>query len=80
MKVKELIEKLQKLDGNLEVLFYTEDQALVSASEAVKALDLVGISETKLKLTRNNMGKVQLSFTGTSEERSYALFEITSDM
>jgi len=80
MKVKDLIQKLSKLNGELEILCYTEDESLVAGGEGVKALDILDISETKLKVTRNVDHKVQLKFTGSSADRAYALIEITSDL
>lgn len=80
MKVKELMQKLSKLNGELEILCYTEDELLIAAGEVVKALDIVDISETKLEVTRNDACKVQLKFTGTNADRSYALIEITADL
>lgn len=80
MKVKDLMQKLSKLNGELEILCYTEDESLIADGEAVKALDIVDISETKLEVTRNDARKVQLKFTGTNIDRSYALIEITADL
>ncbi|MCB2427985.1 hypothetical protein [Methylophaga pinxianii] len=80
MKVKELIEKLSKLDGALEVLCYTEDPLLVGKSNLVKALDIADVSETKLEVSRNESGEVQLNFTGKESQRAFALIEITADL
>ncbi|MDF1764058.1 MAG: hypothetical protein P1U57_11665 [Oleibacter sp.] len=80
MKVKDLIEKLKKLDGGLEVLCYSEDESLIGDDNGVKALDIVDVTETKLSVSRSQVGKVELSFSGTGSDRSFALVEITADL
>lgn len=43
MRVAELIEKLRKLDPKLEVLCYTEDEALQSEGHLFKLLDIESV-------------------------------------
>lgn len=80
MKVKELLERLGKLDQNLEVLCYTEDEALTGEGNMIRALDITNVSQILLEATRHDSGEVQIKFSQKEPAKPYALFEITSDL
>lgn len=72
MKVKELIEKLQKLDPQLNLVIYNESD--------IRVLEIVGITETDLTATRDEKGVVRIKFGKEKESTKYACIEITSDI
>lgn len=45
MKIKDLIEKLQKFDPNKSVFCYCEDEGLTSDSGPIQALEIIEVSE-----------------------------------
>ena len=80
MKVKELIEKLNSMDPDLDVLCYTEDESLVGKENLGRALEVIEISRTDMEVSRNEDGVVQIKFTSSELSKPYVLFEITSDL
>lgn len=80
MKVKELIEKLNKMDQNLSIICFTEDEDLLEEEQMVRPLDIVDISTGQAELSRNDSGEAQIKFTRENPASSYVFIHITSDV
>jgi hypothetical protein len=56
MKVSDLMARLAKLDPNLDVYCYTEDERLATASRPYWFLDLNSVDTTKARMDRDENG------------------------
>ncbi|MCG7895320.1 MAG: hypothetical protein JAZ12_12785 [Candidatus Thiodiazotropha taylori] len=82
MKIKDLIEKLQKFDPNKSVVCYCEDEGLISDSGPIQVLEIMEVSENEAESSRlnNGEGKPCLKFGSSKHSSKYVLIEITSDV
>ena len=74
MKVKELREELAKLDGELDVFCYSENDALVKNPQSVFCIEYV--SKSTITTSRSPDGFPLINFSGKEEA---AILEITAD-
>tara|TARA_R110000782_G_C14804145_1_gene412164 strand:- start:388 stop:606 length:219 start_codon:yes stop_codon:yes gene_type:complete len=72
MKVKELIEELQKMDPQLNIVIYDDSDA--------RGLEIVNITETHLTQMRDPKGVARMKFGKGPESTKHACIEITSDI
>jgi hypothetical protein len=77
MKVHELTKRLENLDPDLEIIFYTEDEALVREGHHFTIFDAMGIDITDAELTRVD-GVPSLKLGATEASMKIATIEITS--
>lgn len=79
MKVKELVEMLNRLDQELEVLCYTEDSELLPEKHRFRLLDIgsVKVSEGERVRDKSQVPTLKLGRSLAAEE--FALISVTSD-
>jgi hypothetical protein len=75
MKVKELIEQLNKLNPDLEVVCYSEDNAAIRKNQLFFTID--NIAAIKAEISRNDDGLPLIKFQGDSHE--LVLLEMIAD-
>ncbi|HHC6507148.1 TPA: hypothetical protein ACN32Z_004425 [Vibrio parahaemolyticus] len=82
MKVKELIEELQKLDPEQCVTCYSEDEGLKTNDGPVQIFKIQDVSEAETESSRLNegSGKPWLKFGKSDNSSKFVLLEITSDI
>ncbi|VVN71863.1 hypothetical protein PS718_00482 [Pseudomonas fluorescens] len=79
MKVKELIEKLQKLDQNLTVYVTCEDPDIVGLNNFVRPFVIEDVAVVEIDLTRDKDHRPEIAATSVGEGQKCATLEITSD-
>ena len=79
MKVKELIEKLQKLDQNLTVYVTCEDPDVVVPGYVVRPFVIDDISVVEIEVTRDKDNRPEIAATAFGEGQKCATLEITAD-
>lgn len=79
MKVKELIEKLQKLDQNLTVYVTCEDPDVVVPGYLVRPFVIGDISAVQVEVSRDKDNRPEISAAAAGEGLKYATLEITAD-
>jgi hypothetical protein len=79
MKVRELIEKLQKLDGNLDVLCSTEDENLLAKKHLFRLLEITDVGIVEAEMHRGSDGLVSLKLEKSSFSQQHVIIEITGD-
>ncbi len=79
MKVKELQEKLSKLDPELEVICYSEDESLLPPNEAFRLLDILAVSTTNAEKDRLDDGTPYLKLGKGTDSSVIAILEVTTD-
>jgi hypothetical protein len=78
MKVRELIEKLEKLDPNLEILGYSEDEAIQRPGHGIRLFDVVTIEATNAIRSRDSERVPVITFDNENG-RQVAVLELTID-
>lgn len=81
MKVSELMAKLAKLDPNLGVYCYTEDERFATDDRPFWFLDVHSVDTTTARLDRDTNGVPKATFVHLDDEYARALvtINITSD-
>ena len=79
MKVKELIAKLQKLDQELEVLCYTEDDSLVFQNHGFRLFSIESIKVIEGEKKRGEDQIPTLNLEKGPNSQKYVIIEVTSD-
>ncbi|PBJ02108.1 hypothetical protein [Pseudomonas sp. ACN5] len=79
MKVKELIEKLQKLDQNLTVYVTCEDPDVVVPGYLVRPFVIGDISAVQIEVSRDKDNRPEISAAAAGEGLKCATLEITAD-
>jgi len=82
MKVKELIEKLQKLDPEQYVTCYSEDEGLQTNEGPIQIFEVQAVTEVEAESGRLNdgAGKPWLKFGKSDNSSKFVVLEITSDI
>lgn len=75
MKVKDLIEQLNKLNPDLEVVCYSEDNAAIQKNQLFFTID--NIAAVKADISRNDNGLPLIRFHGDGHE--LVLLEMIAD-
>lgn len=78
MKVRELQEKLSRLDQDAEIVFYTEDESFLTAERAFVLFDFLGVDSANVERTRLDDGTPYMKFDPSSTGERVCLVEITS--
>lgn len=79
MKVKELIEKLQKLDGNLDIICSTEDEIFLAKNHSFRLLEITSVEVSEAEKVRTEDRLPSLKFGQSSSSQKHAILEVTGD-
>jgi hypothetical protein len=79
MKVKELQQQLSKLDPDLEILCYSEDEALQDKDQVFRLLDIESVTTSEGERIRLDDGTPSLKFGKSPESEIIALLNVLSD-
>lgn len=79
MKVKELIQELGKLDENMEVLGYSEDEEIQGKDTGFRIFYINRLSVSEAERTRFDNNTPTLKFGKTNLSQSIVLLDITAD-
>jgi len=77
MKVRELIEKLQKLDGNLDVICSTEDENLLAKNHLFRLLEITSVDVTEGEKHKGSDGLASLKLGQSSLSQKHVIIEVT---
>ncbi|WP_331831803.1 hypothetical protein VUG52_16630 [Pseudomonas sp. LH21] len=80
MKVRELIEQLQKLDPALDILVTTEDPDVVNQGYLVRPFEIYDVSAFNVELSRDTLRRPQIAYASEGEGRTCAIIEVTSNV
>ena len=72
MKVKDLINKLNQFDSELEIVHFSEYDKLT--------LEINDILQVEAEKTRSDIGKALLKFGSSDSSQTYLSIELTSDI
>jgi hypothetical protein len=79
MKVRELQERLGRLDPELDMLCYCEDEKLISKGRGFVLLEIAAISTAEAESLRLSDGTPYLKFDKSPMSAPLAILEVTSD-
>lgn len=80
MKAKDLIDKLSKLDPDLEVLCYIEeDENIFKDGHMFRLLDITAVSKSQGEISRGEDEIVSMKFNRSDTSREVITIEVTSD-
>jgi hypothetical protein len=79
MKVKELIQKLQKLDAEIDIVLYTEDEIFSAKNHSFRLLEIASIEVSDAEKVRTENGLPYLKFGQSSSSRKHAVLVVTGD-
>jgi len=79
MKVRELQEALSKLNPELDVVCYSEDETLLVEGRGFILFDVLAASTSKAERLRLKDGTPYLKFSSDAAAAAIATLEITSD-
>lgn len=79
MKVRDLIEALNKVDADLEIYGYTEDEALVTQQHLFRVFFVDGTDVTSAETSRGDDGEPMLRFGSGEGARKLAFLNLTTD-
>lgn len=79
MKVRELQEKLSKLDPEMEVVCYSEDEKLLVEDRGFILFDVFAVNTAEAERLRLDDGTPYLKFGKTSSATTIATLEVTAD-
>jgi hypothetical protein len=79
MKVRELQEQLSKLDPQLEVVCYSEDEKLLAEGRGFILLDVVAVNITEAARLRLDDRTPYLKFGKSPAASAIATLEVTTD-
>jgi len=79
MKVRELQKRLSKIDPELDVLRYSEDEKFLVKDRGFILFDILAVSTTEAEQLRLDDGTPYLKFNRGPASEAIATLEITSD-
>lgn len=79
MKVRELQEQLSKLDPDLDVVCYSEDERLLVEGRGFVLFDVLAVSMAGVQRLRLDDGTPYLMFDSGPASAAIATLEVTSD-
>jgi len=79
MKIRELQEQLNKLDPELDVVCYSEDERLLVEGRGFILLDVLAVSTAEAERLRLDDGTPYLKFEMGTASATIATLEITSN-
>lgn len=78
MKVKDLIEQLQKLNPNLQVLAACEDEGVVVPGYFVRPFEVTEVSSVSVEINSDDEGRRTMCAVPVEDGQKFAVIEITS--
>ncbi|VVP66143.1 hypothetical protein [Pseudomonas fluorescens] len=78
MKVKDLINQLQKLDPNLQVLAACEDEGVVVQGYVVRPFEVTEVSSVSIEIDSDDEGRRTMCSVPVEDGQKFAVIEITS--
>lgn len=78
MKVKDLIEQLQKLDPNLQVLAACEDEGVVVPGYFVRPFVVTEVTSVSVEIDSDDKGRRTMCAVPIEDGQKFAVIEITS--
>lgn len=78
MRVKELIEQLQKLDPNLHVLAACEDKDVVVPGYFVRPFEVTEVSGVSVEIDWDDKGRRTMCAVPAEDGQDFAIIDITS--
>lgn len=79
MKVRELQQQLNKLDPDLEVFCYSEDEILQSKGRMLCLFDIAAVGTTQAEMVRLEDNTPYLKLEKGPDSKNLAILEITLD-
>lgn len=79
MKVRELITQLEKLDPNLEVYCYTEDERFATEDRPFWIFDLQHVQTVNAELSRDAHHLPVTKFENSPSARTIVTIDVSSD-
>ena len=79
MKVKDLVSKLKQLDGDLDVLCYSEDEAILAEGDIFRLLHIKAASVREAERLRNDRGLPTLKIGRSNLSEPVALIQVTTE-
>lgn len=79
MKVKDLIELLNKKGPNLEVLCYTEDKSLVVSKHMFRLLHIESVDTVEAQKVRSEDGMPSFKFGKSDLSEKHVTINVTGD-
>ena len=79
MKVKDLVASLQKLDPNLDVYAYCEDEFMDSSKPGFAFYMVDSVDQTRAVLSRDDARKPQVTFGDDKHAQSIAIVSFIAD-
>lgn len=79
MKVKDLLVTLSKIDPNLDVVCYTEDDALLAGGHMFRLLDIENVSVSDAEKLRDSSGTPTLRLGKSESSSPIAFINVISD-
>ena len=79
MKVKDLIEELQKLDGDMDVLCYTEDEDFLAKGQLFRLLEIEDVDTVHGENARDADGVPTLKLGRSPKSELIATLNVSGD-
>lgn len=79
MKVKELIAKLEKLEPDLEIYGYTEDESLAKPNKPFYVFDINSVDVQVAETFRDEDRSPSITFGESKNSRKLAFINVTTD-
>jgi hypothetical protein len=79
LKVKDLIAQLSKIDQNLDVYGYSEDESIATHDKPFRFFFIDGVSVNAAILSRGNDGAPQATFDHGPGSQRLALINMSAD-
>lgn len=80
MKVKELVEKLKKVDQNLDVLGFTEDEEFIGKKHLFRFFDVTHVDVREAEMSRNPDGTPGLKLGKHEYSQKIVFLGMTTDV
>jgi hypothetical protein len=78
VKVRELQDKLSKLNQELEVLGYTEDEALLAKGHGFRLLEIHAVSESEGEMIRTEDHLPSVKLGKSPASTTFVILEVTA--
>ena len=79
MKVKDLIQKLEALNPEIDLVCYSKDEGLKTTERLVSLFEVEDVSEIEAGKSRLESGAPWLKFGNSETSSKVAIIELTSD-
>ena len=79
MKVKDLIAELEKFDPELDVVCYSEDEALLPPGHLFRLFDIEDVAASEGEWRKGDDGVPSMKFVSSESARKHVFIHVTSD-